>query len=417
MRELQGTPCIAFEDAPAPRQQIASTGSFGAPVRELEPLIQAVTEFATRAAEKLRRQQSHAGQVMFFVRTSPFRKRDAQYSRSMVVPLRRPCADTAAIVGAAIQGLRAIYQPGFNLAKAGVMLVDLQPATEGQLELRLEDDEPERDRAWLMQALDVINDRWGKGTMRMGSAKARRTPAATGRRSRSGARRLTPPNGRQCPSRGHEAAPTIYPAPQRATHKGGCMTKEMVLVLMSAVAVSIVAAVLKGGRGRQASGDVRPKKLLTEREQAMFYTLQQAFPNEVVLGQVAFSALLTAKYQPTRSTFNRKVADFVVATKCLRCWRSSNWTTPATRGVRSRTASATRFWSEPATASSGSRMCRTLMTCSGRCARPRRCTAKPQHNHDPPHRQSRPASGAEASRLVQPADPGRRHGLARRDPP
>lgn len=176
VRELQGVPCIAFEDAPAPRQQIASTRSFGAPVRELEPLIQAITEFATRAAEKLRRQDSHAGQVMVFVRTSPFRKRDAQYSRSMVVPLRRPCADTAAIVSAAIQGLRAIYQPGFNLAKAGVMLVDLQPAAEGQLELSLEDDEPERDRARLMQALDVINDRWGKGTMRMGSSKARRAP-------------------------------------------------------------------------------------------------------------------------------------------------------------------------------------------------------------------------------------------------
>ncbi len=95
------------------------------------------------------------------------------------------------------------------------------------------------------------------------------------------------------------------------------MTKEMVLMLVLAVAVSIVAAVLKGGRGRRASSDVRPKKLMTDREQAMFYRLQQAFPNEVVLGQVAFSALLTAKDQPTRSTFNRKVADFVVATKAF----------------------------------------------------------------------------------------------------
>lgn len=95
------------------------------------------------------------------------------------------------------------------------------------------------------------------------------------------------------------------------------MTKEMVLVLVLAAAISIVAAVLKGGRGRKAFGDVRPEKLLTDREQAMFYRLQQAFPNEVVLAQVAFSALLTTKDQPTRSTFNRKVADFVVATKAF----------------------------------------------------------------------------------------------------
>lgn len=176
VRELQGTPCIAFEDDPAPRKQIASTRSFGEPVRELGLLVQAVSEFATRAAEKLRRQQSHACRVMVFVRTSPFRKRDAQYSRSMVVPLRRPCADTAAIVAAAVQGLRAIYQPGFNLAKAGVMLVDLQPAAEGQLELGLKGDEPARDRARQMRALDSVNDRFGKGALRIGSGRLSRAP-------------------------------------------------------------------------------------------------------------------------------------------------------------------------------------------------------------------------------------------------
>lgn len=42
VRELQGTACLEFEDEPAPRQQIASTRSFGSPVRELEPLIQAI---------------------------------------------------------------------------------------------------------------------------------------------------------------------------------------------------------------------------------------------------------------------------------------------------------------------------------------------------------------------------------------
>jgi len=176
VRELQGTSCIAFEDEPPPRQQIASTRSFGAPVRELEPLIQAISEFATRAAEKLRKQDNHAGRIMVFIRTSPFRKRDAQYSRFMIVPLRRPCADTADIVSAAIIGLRAIFKPGFNYAKAGVMLMDLQPAAEGQLELALEDDQPARDRGRLMQAVDVVNDRFGKGTVRIGSAKPRRGP-------------------------------------------------------------------------------------------------------------------------------------------------------------------------------------------------------------------------------------------------
>lgn len=176
VRELQGTPCIEFCDAPEPRQQIASTRSFGQPVRELRPLVEAVTEFATRAAEKLRGQESHAARVMVFVRTSPFRKKDAQYSRSIVMPLRRPCADTAAIVSAALDGLHGIYRPGFNFAKAGVMLMGLQPAAVEQTELDLDADKPACDRDRLMQALDTVNDRFGKGTIRMGSAKQRRAP-------------------------------------------------------------------------------------------------------------------------------------------------------------------------------------------------------------------------------------------------
>jgi DNA polymerase V len=123
VRELQGTPCIGLDDAPAPKQEIACTRSFGHAVTALSALTEAVSEFSSRAAEKLRKQSSLAAQVVVFIRTSPFRK-DAQYSRSMSVPLRRPTADTGAIVQAAVLGLQAIYRPGFNYAKAGVMLMD-----------------------------------------------------------------------------------------------------------------------------------------------------------------------------------------------------------------------------------------------------------------------------------------------------
>lgn len=96
------------------------------------------------------------------------------------------------------------------------------------------------------------------------------------------------------------------------------MTKEMLLLVGLAIAVSILAAVVQSRPWRRrASGDIKPKKLLTEREQPMFFRLRQAFPDDVVLAQVAFSALLTAKDLPTRQRFNRKVADFVVATKAF----------------------------------------------------------------------------------------------------
>lgn len=124
VRELKGQPCVGLEDAAPDKQEIAYTRSFGSTVTELSDLSEAVSEFASRSAEKLRRQDGHASQVLTFVRTSPFRA-DPQYSRSIVVPLRWPTADTSEIVEAALAGLHCIYKPEFLYAKAGVMLLEL----------------------------------------------------------------------------------------------------------------------------------------------------------------------------------------------------------------------------------------------------------------------------------------------------
>ena len=200
VRELQGTPCLDIEDVPSPKQQIACTRSFGQPVLQLDDLREAVTEFACRAAQKLRRQNSHAAQVLVFVRTSPFRA-TPQYSQSSIVPLRCPGADSARITQAALAALDVIYRPGYLYAKAGVMLLDLQPASLRQEVLDL--DEPDADvtallplqrRASerLMKALDHLDLRHGRGTVKLGSAsvasaappiwgmkQARRTPGYT----------------------------------------------------------------------------------------------------------------------------------------------------------------------------------------------------------------------------------------------
>ena len=188
-RELQGICCINLEDIPPDKKEIASTRSFGRVVTSKSHLIEAVIDFCAGAAEKLRRQKELAGQVHVFIRTSPFRKGDAQYSRSMTVPLRRPSCDTARIVNAALMGLDAIFRPEYRYAKAGVILLDLQPETVVQGEFALDDDLP--DARKLMTTLDAINRRFGKGTVIVGSSgtaagkrawsmkQERRTPAYT----------------------------------------------------------------------------------------------------------------------------------------------------------------------------------------------------------------------------------------------
>lgn len=167
VRELQGQQCITLEDQPAPKKEIAFTRSFGGAVTELADLVAAVTRFASGAAVKLRAQGSKAGQLQVFAHTSPFRP-GPKYSRSLIMPLRRPTDDSVVLVNAAVRGIEAIYRPGFNFAKAGVMLLDLQDGDIEQGELDLEP-EPEA-RGQLMGALDRLNDRYGRGTVALASA-------------------------------------------------------------------------------------------------------------------------------------------------------------------------------------------------------------------------------------------------------
>jgi DNA polymerase V len=168
VRELQGEPCISIEAAPSAKQQIACTRSFGHPVTDLPDLIEAISEFASSAAEKLRRQAGRAGQILVFAHTSPFRP-GPRFSKSIVVPLRRPTADSRLLAQSAVAGIRQIYQPGYRLSKAGVMLLDLMHGVEEQGELNFEIPEA-RDRSKAMEAMDAINTRFGRGTVHVGSA-------------------------------------------------------------------------------------------------------------------------------------------------------------------------------------------------------------------------------------------------------
>lgn len=186
VRELQGQPCIGLEDAPPAKQQIACTRSFGHPVTELSDLIEAISEFASRAAEKLRRQSSVAGQILVFAHTSPFRP-GPRFSKSIVVPLRRPTSDSHRIVDSAVSGVQQIYEPGYRLSKAGVMLMDLMQETVSQRELDFGTLES-RDRSKLMVAVDALNNRYGRGTVHVGSAACQRASSDWSMRQE----RLTP---------------------------------------------------------------------------------------------------------------------------------------------------------------------------------------------------------------------------------
>ena len=167
-QELAGQPCLAWDDMPASKQQIMCSRSFGSPVQDFGDLLEALSVFTTRAAERLRSQDSVAGAINVFARTSFFRK-DAPYSGSTLVPLETPTADTLVLLHAVKKGLKVIFRPGFKYAKAGVCLLDIAPLTSVAQQMPLFDsngaDKTASRAARAMLAMDSVNQRYGRSTL------------------------------------------------------------------------------------------------------------------------------------------------------------------------------------------------------------------------------------------------------------
>jgi len=164
--ELNGEACIGLDEITPPRQQIICSRSFGMAVSLLEDLKQAVIAYTTRAAEKLRGQQSLAGGIQVYIRTNPHKENESQYQPTMLLPLFEPTDDTRLLCRAALSALRQIYRSGYAYQKAGVMLTEIIPASARPRTL-FEDVAAQQKSASLMSALDRINSRMGSGTLQL----------------------------------------------------------------------------------------------------------------------------------------------------------------------------------------------------------------------------------------------------------
>lgn len=168
IRELNGQVCLELEDVSPPKQQILSSRSFGHPVRDYNSLAESITLYVSRAAEKLRSQHSFAGSIHVYIRTSPFKMDEPFYSNGLTIPLPCPTDDSRQLVNVALWGLKKIYRPKFNYAKAGVMLSELVPAEGVQTDLFSRALSPIKSSA-LMQTLDQINRKMGKESLKIAS--------------------------------------------------------------------------------------------------------------------------------------------------------------------------------------------------------------------------------------------------------
>ncbi|GAA4363006.1 Y-family DNA polymerase [Hymenobacter saemangeumensis] len=171
VRELQGYPChhlAPSEDGSLARQSIACTRTFGRPLSQFEDVLAAVAAFASRAAEKLRRQESAASVLTVFLSQNRFGTTPPPHTRSAQVTLPVATSDTTELVRFARSLLGRIWQPGSVYVKAGVILDGFESGEQKQLSLFAPDGSERTAR--LMQKLDALNARFGGNSVQVAAA-------------------------------------------------------------------------------------------------------------------------------------------------------------------------------------------------------------------------------------------------------
>jgi DNA polymerase V len=156
VRELRGERCLNIEDDISSKKQIVVSRSFGERVSNLETLKPIVSNFAVRAAEKLRSEKQKCSQVSVFVRTSPFNINKPQHSDLKTIGLLTPTNDTRDILIAAKKGLMPIFRSGYDYAKAGIVLNKFTNEQIKQCSLFKDPNEPKQNTEF-MKYIDQIN--------------------------------------------------------------------------------------------------------------------------------------------------------------------------------------------------------------------------------------------------------------------
>lgn len=181
VHELRGIRCLPLELVSATRKSITVSRSFGSAVATIEDLRAALALYVSRAAEKLRKEELVAGTLTTFIETNRFQP-PPQYNGALTLDIAPFSNLTPELQALTWQALAAIYQPGYQYKRAGVLLTNLVPAQT--VTRRLWEDERNEQLRQVMSAMDAINTKFGRDTVRWGAfARQGLWPTKFGQRS------------------------------------------------------------------------------------------------------------------------------------------------------------------------------------------------------------------------------------------
>lgn len=165
--ELNGKSCLSIEEFTEPRQEIVASRAFSKLVYTKQDLLEAISTYVSRAAERMRMQKSLCKTMRVTLGTNRFDEAKPQYFPMIVVPLAAYTDDTRKLIAAASYGLDQIYKHGVAYKNAGIGLMNLIPEYNRQESLF----EPFDHRSSkLMRTLDELNNKHGQDFIRVASS-------------------------------------------------------------------------------------------------------------------------------------------------------------------------------------------------------------------------------------------------------
>jgi len=177
VQELNGVKSIdKIEEAP--RQIISVSRSFQSPVYELDDIITALSEYTQEAVKRLRKDGLCCKYISVYIMTNAFAQGDP-YFNQLSAELPYLSSYLPEIQAVANELVKRIYRPNYKYRKVMIALTGLDFDRNQQLDLfdrgynRIKELEP------LMQAFDVINDKYGRGTLKLGCSLTGKKPVDT----------------------------------------------------------------------------------------------------------------------------------------------------------------------------------------------------------------------------------------------
>ena len=158
-QELMGHDCVSINPVTIAHKSIMNSRTFGHVLKKKRDISDAVLSFAQSCAAQLRRERSAALTVTVYVRSDHFRKDLPFYSNSCSVRMQTHTASTIEIAQHALIAFNSIFRDKYFYRKAGVMVTDIIPVNEMQLNIFNAEQEVKHSR--LMTAVDDINRRYG----------------------------------------------------------------------------------------------------------------------------------------------------------------------------------------------------------------------------------------------------------------